>query len=622
MDPRSLLCLFLFSVPTAADLITGQVVDPNAVGVPGVNLDAIDLLSGNQVTVLNDGTDANGFFSATIAPGVYRIVLKPQAPPASTLLVRELDNVVVSGTAALGTVQLTLGVALSGRVVDENGLPVAGIDVDVIDRANDQPILLQGDHPNAFGNFTIAVPSTPIEVRFKTDGAPSFLAPLGLRLDLTGDTNLGDVTLFPGLLLSGRVLRSNGTPVLGADIDVHDSLSGDKLYTPGDNTDSVGDFEVVVPAGTYDIEVCPPSATLLIAKEVRDVLVAADEDIGQVVLATGVVLSGTIRDHLGLPVQGADVDVRSTFTGAAVVVCNDNSNAAGAYAVIVPNGTFDVTFSPPVGICASGLLPDVNPGVVVSGNTVQDGVLPELPISCGPSKPGSGSAPPTGSGTAPAEADFFARPLSGPAPLTVDFHEMARGFWGRYSWTFGDGGTSTLKNPVHTYTTPGLYSVSLTVSRRQGTIVDTETKAGYVEVFAPLAFTAAGASAGPGAATSRASARVRTGGNPTCYASSLVVSGGSWRGEVDASVLADARFTLVVGQSRLAPGARGACLLDLRSPRVFASFLPTDGSARAVHRFDVPRDPLLLGRTVYTQAVVIGPSGLVFCNAIDLVVGF
>jgi PKD repeat protein len=611
----------VLSVPTAADLITGQVVDPNAVGVQGVNIDAYDLFSGNQVTVLNDGTNANGFFSATIAPGVYRIVLKPQAPPASTLLVRELNNVVVSGTTALGTIPLTLGVALSGRVVDENGFPVAGIDVDVVDRANNQPVPLQGDHPNAFGNFVIAVPSTPIEVRFKTNNAPEFLAPLGLRLDLAGDTNLGDVTLFPGLLLSGRVLRSNGTPVVGADIDVHVSSSGDKLYTPGDNTNSAGDFEVVVPAGTYDIEVCPPPAAPLIAKEVRDVLVTADEDIGQVVLATGVILSGTIRDYLGATVQGADVDVRSTITGAAVVLCNDNSNAAGAYSVIVPNGTFDVTFSPQGGPCASGLLPDLDIGVVVSGNTVHDGVLPELPIECAPAKAGSSSAPPTGSGTASAEADFFGRPLSGPAPLTVDFHEMARGTWVRYSWSFGDGGTSTSKNPVHTYTTPGIYTVSLTVSRLAGTIVDTETKAAYVEVFAPLPITGAGTSSGQGAAAPRASARTRAGGNHACYTGTLAVSGAPWRGEVDASVLADARFTLVVGQSRPRAAELGAWLVDLQSPRVFASLLPTNGSAHGVHRFDVPRDPALLGRAVYTQAVVIGSSGQVFCNAIDLVIG-
>ena len=41
---------------------------------------------------------------------------------------------------------------------------------------------------------------------------------------------------------------------------------------------------------------------------------------------------------------------------------------------------------------------------------------------------------------------------------------------GSYLWTFGDGQTSTLPNPSHTYTTPGLYTVSLEVKETQGCI--------------------------------------------------------------------------------------------------------------------------------------------------------
>jgi len=37
-----------------------------------------------------------------------------------------------------------------------------------------------------------------------------------------------------------------------------------------------------------------------------------------------------------------------------------------------------------------------------------------------------------------------------------------------YAWTFGDGGTSTAKNPGHTYAKPGIFSVGLTVTDPQG----------------------------------------------------------------------------------------------------------------------------------------------------------
>jgi hypothetical protein len=49
-----------------------------------------------------------------------------------------------------------------------------------------------------------------------------------------------------------------------------------------------------------------------------------------------------------------------------------------------------------------------------------------------------------------------------------------------YEWNFGDGGTSTAKNPSHTYTYGGTFTVSLKVS--DGTNTNTETKNAYITV--------------------------------------------------------------------------------------------------------------------------------------------
>ena len=37
-----------------------------------------------------------------------------------------------------------------------------------------------------------------------------------------------------------------------------------------------------------------------------------------------------------------------------------------------------------------------------------------------------------------------------------------------YNWDFGDGGTSTDRNPTHVYTTASVYTVSLTVTSQLG----------------------------------------------------------------------------------------------------------------------------------------------------------
>ena len=77
-------------------------------------------------------------------------------------------------------------------------------------------------------------------------------------------------------------------------------------------------------------------------------------------------------------------------------------------------------------------------------------------------------------------ADFTANLTSGAAPLTVQFTDQSTGVPSSWAWVFGDGSTSTLQSPNHTYTTPGTYNVRLTVSNSAGT--DTKTRNGYITV--------------------------------------------------------------------------------------------------------------------------------------------
>jgi PKD repeat protein len=61
-------------------------------------------------------------------------------------------------------------------------------------------------------------------------------------------------------------------------------------------------------------------------------------------------------------------------------------------------------------------------------------------------------------------ASAGANPVFGNAPVTVDFAGSATpaGSYS-YSWDFGDGTGSTLRNPSHTYSSPGTYTAVLTV---------------------------------------------------------------------------------------------------------------------------------------------------------------
>ena len=77
-------------------------------------------------------------------------------------------------------------------------------------------------------------------------------------------------------------------------------------------------------------------------------------------------------------------------------------------------------------------------------------------------------------------ADFTANPTSGAAPLTVQFTDTSTTEWSVWTWDFGDGGSSVIKNPSHVYETPGTYTVKMTVGSMSGYY--TVTKDNYITV--------------------------------------------------------------------------------------------------------------------------------------------
>ena len=61
------------------------------------------------------------------------------------------------------------------------------------------------------------------------------------------------------------------------------------------------------------------------------------------------------------------------------------------------------------------------------------------------------------------EAQFEIVTRNGEAPLVVKFQDRSEGDVKVWSWDFGDGRTSNVPSPEHTYLDPGVYDVSLTV---------------------------------------------------------------------------------------------------------------------------------------------------------------
>lgn len=70
--------------------------------------------------------------------------------------------------------------------------------------------------------------------------------------------------------------------------------------------------------------------------------------------------------------------------------------------------------------------------------------------------------------SAPA-ADFYTSLQTGSTPLRISFFDRSDGTLPlQYLWNFGDGSTSSERNPTHTYTANGNYTVTLTVKNSFG----------------------------------------------------------------------------------------------------------------------------------------------------------
>ena len=79
-------------------------------------------------------------------------------------------------------------------------------------------------------------------------------------------------------------------------------------------------------------------------------------------------------------------------------------------------------------------------------------------------------------------ANFTANVTNGSAPLPVQFNDSSENATA-LSWNFGDGYTSTIQNPSHTYNAPGIYTVSLNASNTNG--YNISTKSNLITVNSP-----------------------------------------------------------------------------------------------------------------------------------------
>ena len=317
---------------------------------------------------------------------------------------------------------------------------------------------------------------------------------------------------------------------------------------------------------------------------------------------------GAISIDLGAP----GTNIRSSVNGGGYASYTGTSMAsphvAGAVAFLhsVASNSFDAfRTADPAGAALelkAILLDNVDVISSLNGITVSNGRL-NLNDSAIAARDWGGASDPI--------ANFTATPTSGDEDLFVTFTDSSAGTGlATWAWTFGDGGSSSLQNPTHTYVDPGTYTVALTVTGTNGT--DTETKNGYItvnDVFDAAVTPYNGA-----------------GGNPVIYTSiTLPILGTGWKSDIDGGSIGASGLSFAVGYSAPLGGiftAFGELLIDTTSPWLFTS-ISGGSSGISHHTVNIPNDPALAGLNAYVQGYLnnVGGSSQL-TNALHLELGY
>jgi len=171
--------------------------------------------------------------------------------------------------------------------------------------------------------------------------------------------------------------------------------------------------------------------------------------------------------------------------GTAIIdnLCIGTSGCVPISLVTVPDMVGQTQSAAEAEILAAGL--SVGTVSTQSSNTVPAGsVISQNPAAGAEVSPGTAVDLVVSAGVFMLSANFSADPTSGSVPLNVNFTDESTGIISSWRWSFGDGTQSTTPNPSHTYTEPGIYTVSLTVSGTDGS--DTETKTDYIFAVSEL----------------------------------------------------------------------------------------------------------------------------------------
>ncbi len=246
-------------------LISGLIRDPAGFPLAGVNLDVIDLTTGDNLILPGDLSNAFGEFTIAAPASAIELRLNPSGVLGQTLAPTAF---LLQPTEALsvGTVSLKPGFRISGIVVGPGMIPFEDADFDISMAGSGVELYTPDDNTDVNGAFSIVVPAGHFRAALCPVNGEQLVGQVINDISVTADVSLGLLQMEAGFLLSGVVRAFDGSPVAGADVDV-DRPGGAPVHLCADSSDAIGAYSVVVPAGILDVEFDPPGFSLPLGRQ-------------------------------------------------------------------------------------------------------------------------------------------------------------------------------------------------------------------------------------------------------------------------------------------------------------------------------------------------------------------
>jgi len=338
---RTRHCIAVAALATLAhaDTLTGTVVNQAGLPIAGATVVC------NGLSVI---TTATGTFSFTVPSGVYSVDVAP--PAASGLATAHIEDMHVAGTLNVGNMTLVPGVTISGLVLyGTTGLPVPNGDMDVIDAATGQKLYTPSDNTALTGIYTITVPPGTYKIVADpaTAGAATFASQEVGPFTVTANTTIPTITLQPGFQVTATILRGDtGLPLKDCDVDFDIVALGQRVPTPTDLTNLLGVVTVVVPAGTYRMNIDPAPGDAYLGQQIAAVTVTGPTNLGTITLATGNTVSGYVRGN-GVGVPKTSIELEAAYGGTKRYTSNNKTAHDGWFRVVMPGDACRFDAIPP-----------------------------------------------------------------------------------------------------------------------------------------------------------------------------------------------------------------------------------------------------------------------------------